>query len=778
MTASFVALDISSRLKDETGPTRIKWIAIGACVLGLGIWGMHFIAMLAFHPPGHATYSTFISLLSIVPAVSASALAFWIISFPAVSQRQLWFGALFISFGIASMHYIGMAGMDIPGTVTYDPFLLVMSLAVAFAASFAALSLLFRLQQLPVFHWRKIASAVVLSLAIAGMHYTGMAAMEVTMHHGMATTGPGYTAYFIGVSLLMFLVIVFSSLRADKRLLVQSERAERKFQSLVESAQDAIIVSDASGIIKQWNSGAAKIFGYAESEAIGQDLHLIVPEQYQTAHTDGMKYYAETRNPQLIGRMIEFTGRRKDGTEFPIEMSLGTWSIDDDLFFSSIIRDITERRASEERISRLVYRDSLTSLPNRRLFQDRLTTVLSHSAENGNSIAILYLDLDHFKFVNDSFGYTAGDQLIMEVANRLQEAITPTDTLSRFSGDDFGLLLPDTDYGLASRAAQQVLEAFQEPFCIQNEEVFITPSIGISIFPADGEDTSTLMKRAELAWYRVKENGKNHYRFHTVEMNEEVARRSKLAIELQKAVERNEIVVHYQPQIDIPSGAVIGAEALLRWMHPTLGPVSPGEFIPIAEETGAIIPIGEFVLFEACRQNKAWQDMGLPAFPIAVNISARQFMHSDLELTVNNALKETGLSPMYLELELTESAIQRSQSANQTMKQLKEQGIHLSIDDFGTGYSSLSYLKLFPIDKLKIDQTFMRNLLSDQKDAALADTIIRMAHNLQLSVIAEGVETAEQLDFLRERRCDQAQGYLYSRPVPPEEFERFCARVA
>ena len=574
------------------------------------------------------------------------------------------------------------------------------------------------------------------------------------------------------IAVLIILNMAFIRIRMDKILKTRSEESERKFQSVIESAMDAIIVGDEDGIVTQWNHGAELIFGYQKEEAIGLNMDMIIPERYKDAHRKGMKRYHETKTPRVIGKTVELDGRRKDGNEFPLEMSLGSWETEEGVFYSSIIRDITERKITEEKISSLVYLDSLTGLPNRRLFNDRLALAIDQAQEHGQVFSILYIDLDHFKLINDNFGHLIGDQLLMEVAERLQKCSAKSDTISRLGGDEFIILLPNTDYGKAAEHAANIIEALNKPFQFNGEEVFVTPSVGISMYPEDGEEQETLIKNADIAMYRVKEEGKNSFQFFTQEMNKSVSRKSQLAIGLRKALEKNEFAIHYQPQVDLKTGKIIGAEALLRWNHSEWGSVSPAEFIPIAEETGIIVQIGEFVLKQACLQNKAWQDAGLPPFRIAVNISSRQFSQSDLSEVVSIALEEADLAPHYLELELTESIIQGSKSAVSTMLELKEKGVHLSIDDFGTGYSSLKYLKMFPINTLKIDQHFTRNINSDLKDAALVDTIIKMAHNLGLNVIAEGVETLDQLEFLKQKSCNQAQGYYFNRPLPAEEIER------
>ncbi|PSL40747.1 PAS domain S-box-containing protein/diguanylate cyclase (GGDEF)-like protein [Planomicrobium soli] len=780
--SSFVALDISSRLAAASGPNQLRWIISGAAVMGLGIWAMHFIAMLAFHLSVAVSYNLPLVFLSIIPALVSSGIAFYLISTPAATRLHLFSGAFFIGMGAIAMHYLGMASMDLGADISYDPILYLLSVGMAFATSIVALSRLFYLREMQGFHWKKAASAALMSMGIAGFHYTAMEAaiFSPTIHHvskGVALEDGKSIGYGIGTGILIILLLALGSIRIDKKLLAQREESERKFQTVIESAHDAIIVADQFGTIVHWNHGAKMIFGYEKEEVLGLDIEMIVPGRFKNVLPKGIQGYHLSKIEDVAGKIIEVTGVRKNGDEFPLEMSLSTWQTDEGTFFSSIIRDVTERKQSEEKINSLVYLDPLTGLPNRRLFHERLDQALNEAAEKENIFSLLYLDLDHFKLINDTFGHSIGDQLLVEATERLQRHATQEDLIARLGGDEFILLLPHAGRKKAANLARGLLKSFEEPFHFNGEEMFVSLSIGISRYPEDGKDQETLIKNADLALYRTKDIGRNGFHFHTSEMNEIVIRKSKLASSLRTGLENGEFVILYQPQIDLKTEKIIGVEALVRWNHPKLGTISPAEFIPLAEETGSIIPIGEYVLRKACQQSKAWQDAGLPPFRVAINISARQFTQTNLAETVKSALEESGLSPQYLELELTESIIQGSKSSIATMQELKKMGIHLSIDDFGTGYSSLSYLKLFPIDSLKIDQYFTRNIQVDSKDAALVDTIIRMGHNLNLNVIAEGVETAEQLDFLKSRLCDQAQGYYFNKPLPAEEISKiYCQK--
>ncbi len=591
---------------------------------------------------------------------------------------------------------------------------------------------------------------------------------STTLNFSLALMASLWLAFLFVVALFLF----YYRHCQKVKLTINSAELEQKFEAVFESTSDAVIVADSQGTILQWSSGAETIFDYSKEEAIGANLDIIIPDSWIDAHHAGLKRYLDTGVARVIGKRLELIGRRKDASELPIEMSLSTWETEKGSFFSSIIRDITERKATEDKINTLVYRDALTGLPNRRLFNDHLVALLKDLPETGEQLALLYIDLDHFKLINDTYGHCTGDQILVEVAKRFESISQTGDIISRLSADEFTLLLPHTDSGRAEKHAQHVLTLFEQPFLIQQEELFVTPSIGISVYPCGGSDLDSLVKHADIALYEAKNQGKNNYQFFTPDMNQLILRKSKLAIDMRKGLEHGNFFVHYQPQIDLQTEQIVGVEALVRWHHPELGSISPAEFIPIAEDTGSIVAIGEYVLRQACWQNKAWQRAGLPKFRVAVNISSHQFSQCNLTETVHAALSAAALDPMYLELELTESIIQSSPLAITALQKLKAMGIHLSIDDFGTGYSSLRYLKLFPVNTLKIDQCFIRHVHDDPKDAALVDTIIRMAENLELNVIAEGVETEQQFQFLKDKKCNQAQGYYFNRPLPPEEIER------
>lgn len=440
--------------------------------------------------------------------------------------------------------------------------------------------------------------------------------------------------------------------------------------------------------------------------------------------------------------------------------------------YEADLEELVRSRTAE--LDHISLHDTVTGLSNRVLFEEHLDRALVSAQSGQHLFALIFCDLDRFKQINDTLGYRAGDRLLRSVAERLCACARKDDVLARVGGDEFALLVtrmsgPED----AVEVVSQIHEALKPPVDIDGHELFITASVGISLYPGDGHDSQTLLKNATAARYRAQLQGGAGYHFYTSDMNEKALRRLTLENRLRRAVEREELIVYYQPKVDINANRIVGMEALVRWQSPELGLVSPAEFIPLAEDCGLIVPVGEWVLRTACAQNKLWHDSGLAQLRVAVNLSARQFRQHDLSAKISQILDETGLEPQYLELELTESSIMQSaDSAAGTLGELREKGIEISIDDFGTGYSSLGYLKRLPIDTLKIDQSFVREMTTEPDSAAIVQAIIALAHNLNLKVVAEGVETEEQMRFLHLLRCDQAQGYLFSKPLPAEEFEQ------
>jgi diguanylate cyclase (GGDEF)-like protein len=437
-------------------------------------------------------------------------------------------------------------------------------------------------------------------------------------------------------------------------------------------------------------------------------------------------------------------------------------------------KEILERKQAEDRLTYMALHDDLTDLPNRTLLIDRLSQILTRVQWRNRLTAVLSFDLDHFNQINDTMGHQTGNLLLKAVSERFRTCVRPGDTIARLGGDEFVMVLADlARVEDVSKIAQKVIEAFSKPFAIQTHEFYVTTSIGISLSPNDGVDSQTLLRAADMAMFRAKEQGRNNYQFYHPALNSNAHERFSLETGLRQALVREEFLLHYQPQVDLGTGQIIGVEALLRWKHPDRGLVSPAKFIPLAEDTGLIVPIGEWVLRTACAQAKSWQTSGFDDIKITVNLSGRQFQQNNLIETIREILRETGLDHRCLELELTESVMQNSETTIAMLRELTRMGIDISIDDFGTGYSSLSYLKRFPIRTLKIDQSFVRNVTTNADDPTIIKAIISLAHSLRLRAIAEGVETEEQLQFLRSLECDGMQGFLLSPPLPADEMIKF-----
>ena len=544
----------------------------------------------------------------------------------------------------------------------------------------------------------------------------------------------------------------------------RAEHSLRLAARVFESSGEAIVITDQDNRILSVNRAFSKLTGYSQDEAIGQNPRLLQSGRHEPA------FYQQMWE-RLLGTghwQGEIWNRRKTGEIYPEWLSITVVRDTQGqiLNYIAIFSDISEAKAATQQIEFLAHYDHLTRLANRRLLEQRVDYLIALAARNKKQLALLFIDLDRFKVVNDSLGHAAGDLVLETMAQRLRATAREVDCLARLGGDEFVCVLHDVgEPPDVQAAARRLIAVLDEPIPVAGHLLTVTASIGISLYPSDGVDYETLLKNADAAMYSAKKAGRDRFMFFAASMNSGMARERELEHALRRALKLNEFMLHYQPQVTIGSGRIIGMEALLRWKCAELGPVAPGTFIPLAEATGLIIAIGEWVLREACRQNAQWQRQGLPAVVVAVNLSALQFGQSNLPEIVRSALQASGLAARWLELELTESVImQDAEYTIASLQGLKEIGTSLAIDDFGTGYSSLSYLKRFAIDKLKIDQSFIQDIPDDDGDK-IVTAIIGLAHALNLKVIAEGVETQEQLGFLRDRHCDEMQGYLYSKPL-------------
>ena len=559
---------------------------------------------------------------------------------------------------------------------------------------------------------------------------------------------------------------------------------------VLEAAPDALILVHQDGDVVLVNQPAERLFGYRRDELLGKPVQILVPWSYRIAHALQLARYRTEWRRRALRVGPELFGLRKDGTEFPAEVSLSPLPSPKGLLFILAIRDISARkRAEAERahvsreralygaISRLARHDPLTGLANRALLHDRLSGALASADRHGDKLGVAFLDLDRFKHVNDSLGHGAGDCLLQSVGARLMASVRKTDTVCRLGGDEFVIVLSDVKRrDDLEKAAAKIAAAIGAPHRAGGHELQVTASIGIAVYPDDGQDAETLIRNADIAMYYAKDHGRNHVRFFTPEMNALIIERRALEDGLRAALDRGEFVLHYQPKVDLRTGRMIGAEALIRWHHPERGLVTPHSFIPVAEESGLIVPIGQWVQGEACRQAVAWQAAGLRPVPIAVNISALEFRGQGFFDRVRRILGETGLDPRLLELELTESVLMESVASTAEMLwELKAMGLRLAVDDFGTGYSSLSYLMHFPIDALKVDQSFVHEITAEGDTSPIITAVIAMGRSLRQRVIAEGVETWAQLAFLRAQHCEEGQGFHFSRPLPPDQFAALLA---
>jgi diguanylate cyclase (GGDEF)-like protein len=669
MLVSYTALRLASRVATSEGKGSRIWLGIGAIAMGVGIWSMHFVGMLAFSLPISLAYDVTTTLASLAVAIVTSGFALAITSGRRLTMPRLSGSAVIMGTGISAMHYMGMAAITILPGIAYDPLLVAVSILIAIAASFVALWLFFqlregssRLQQL-----KRIVAAVVMGLAISGMHYTGMAASRFasgSFCRGGVTLDNNWLAVAIGMFALSLLIV-----------------------TLVTAVYDA----------------------HLQSRAAIQALRL------------------EQANAAL------------------------------------------QHQATH---------DALTGLPNRLLFIDRLGREIAHAERDGHVFAVLVVDLDRFKVINDTLGHGPGDQLLIEIAQRLSSTVRSADTVARTGGDEFLLLLTDIrEAPDAAVIAAKIISELDKAVSISGTEVHTSASIGISVYPADGSDSDTLVAHADEAMYFAKQAGRNSFQFFSPGMSVFSRQRLDLESELRRALPMKQFEVHYQPKVDVATGRMNSVEALLRWRHPTRGLVGPLEFIPIAEETGLMLSIGEWVLREACRQARQWQREGLPFLRIAVNISPIHFRQSKFLEIVRSALLDNDLEPQYLEIELTETTVMdHAENSVNILEELSRMGVIVSIDDFGTGYSSMSYLRRFPIDKLKIDRSFIHDMTTNSDAASIVRAIISLAHSLRLKVVAEGVETAEQLEQLRELGCDQFQGFYRSAAVLPSEIGDFVQK--
>jgi diguanylate cyclase (GGDEF)-like protein/PAS domain S-box-containing protein len=555
------------------------------------------------------------------------------------------------------------------------------------------------------------------------------------------------------------------------------EESHTRIRQVLDTAADAFIAMDTAGRVTEWSESAAALFGWTRDEALGREVaELIVPEQQRSAHRSGLERYMQTGEARVLGRRLELQALQRDGREFPMEITL--WSLQGaETLFYAFARDITARKAAEADLARRATHDELTELPNRAVALKQLSSALENEDDR---TALLFVDLDRFKVVNDSLGHSVGDRLLLEVAERLRRAVRPRDTVARLAGDEF-LIICEGVAGLeeATAVAERVRRLLDDPVHLGDDKVKVTASVGVCL-AEPGSTAEDVLRDSDAAMYRAKLSGRGLFEVFDEGMRAGRDNRLRLERDLEQAIEERQFVLHYQPLVSLITGQLVGLEALVRWQHPDQGLLYPDSFISLAEDTGAIIRIGEWVLGEACRQAKAWDDIGLSELEMAVNLSGRQLAQSDFRSTVSSVLQDADFNPGQMELclEITESLLMADpDAAAATLHELKAIGVSLAIDDFGTGYSSLAYLKWFPVDTVKLDRSFVRGVATEQADRAIVSAVVEMAHALGILVVAEGVEETSQYEALMRVGCDRAQGFLMARPQAPEDLEPILIRA-
>lgn len=945
IVGSYTALTHAQRMRENSGRTATNWMLAGAGTLGVAIWSMHFIGMLALHLPVPLGYDPLLTLLSLLAAVLATLLGFRVLRAPVISAQRILVSGAFMGAGITVMHYTGMAALKMTPAIVYPSSVFFLSVLIAMVASCAALYIMYHPQWLA---WtdklRMLLGSLIMGLAIATMHYSAMLGMKVPADSVCMSDAlriqPTMLALMLAVTALVWfggglLANLFDQRMARKNALalddlklehesllarsaMESQEminalrdSEEKWRMTLQNAPDAVFIVEVNGDIVFVNERVVDVLGYERTELYRKSVFDLVPGDWQRTYrqyfspilSDHERHVYEIRlitksgehlpmelnavrlpngriygscrdirerkaaqqalqeSQQHLKRMMdaisegmygvdiqgnctfvnaaflkilgyahedEVMGKhmhnlihhshadgkdypahdcimyqafrlnqmahsdqevywRKDGVAVPVEYWAQPIEKDGEVIGAvATFLDISERKVNEAHIHRLAFYDPLTNLANRRLLMERAQQAQSVSARNGRYGALVLLDLDNFKKLNDTKGHDVGDLLLQEVAARLQAVVREGDTVARLGGDEFVLVLEglSSNQGEAANQTEMVAEKIRAtlgaPYLLGESKHQSSPSIGVVMFRGHQENIETLFKYADISMYQAKQAGRNTIRFYDPEMQAAIDLRIELEAELEQAILRDELRLYYQMQVDARR-RVLGAEVLMRWQSPKRGLVSPAQFIPLAEESGLIVTMGIWALRTACKQLKVWQKDSLTAdLSLAVNVSAKQFRKADFVDQVRTVLVETGAKPSHLKLELTESTVlENVEDTIAKMRELRLLGISFSMDDFGTGYSSLSYLKRLPLDQIKIDQTFVRDITNDPNDAAIVQTIIAMSEAMGLNVIAEGVETEAQQEFLELRGCHAFQGYLFSKPVPLDDFqERICGVYA
>jgi diguanylate cyclase len=756
--ASFTAISLLHHVRKSAAGMQRVWLAVSAIATGFGIWATHFIAMLAFSPGLPTAYNIVLTGFSLVAAIflTGIGLAVAVTSMAGV-RWSAWLGGGLVGGGIAAMHYTGMAAFETMGQINWDPTLVTVSIVLGVLIGGVALQVGLRGDS---FKWKSL-GALLLTLAICSHHFTAMGAAAVVADPSvqLSETGlpSGLLAIAVALASFMIVVLALGGVALEVRERRRQELEADRMRGLANAAVEGLLICDGE-TISTVNDNFVALVGRASADSIvGTRL-----EQY-LADPD-----ARVRLLQRENELVETVLLDAGGSEIAVEVIQRMVDLGGKPHRAIAVRDLRARKEAERNILFLAHHDALTGLPNRSTFNKKLDQEIEAALQSGRRLAVLCLDLDRFKEVNDLFGHAAGDRALQAVGKRITGLLDSNQMVARLSGDEFAIIIPGlSNPATAGRIAESVLEALQVAIDGTESGQPVGTSIGIAICPDDATDRNALLSHADTALYRAKNEGRGTYRYFEAAMGAAVRERRLLEHDLRNAIPRGELRLAYQPQKCIRTGKVVGFEALLRWKHPTRGEISPAEFIPLAEDTGIILQVGEWVLRTACREAATWKE----PLTVAVNISAVQIHNANFAHTVHEILFETGLAAARLELEITETALIRDLNrALATLRRIKILGVRIAMDDFGTGYSSLSNLRAFPFDKIKIDGSFIKSVNVNDQGAAIVRSVLGLGRALNLHVLAEGVETSAELDFLKNELCNEAQGYLLGRPADISTF--------
>ena len=768
LLASAAAISLFHRARAARGGARVSWVALDAVVAGSGIWATHFIAMQAYGPGAGGAYNIPLTVLSLIFAIAVTFVGLSI-SVSVTRAGLVALGGAVVGGGVAAMHYTGMMALEIPAHIGWATGTVTVSIVLGIVLGSFALVVAGRRDTLA----GALGATVLLTLAIVSHHFTAMGAVELTPDPAVVISGlsipPASLSILTASAAAAIIAIALAAALLDRRAKGELGRQQVVLDTALENMSQGLCMFDADGKIQLFNERYAAMLGRTDIPLAGRLLVDVLREEQAKGHWQGdageffARLVADAREGRTTSQVVTRFGRSIRVVNQP--MHGGGWV--------ATFEDITEWLEAQAKISHMARHDALTGLPNRVLFHEQLEQGLRRTG-SGDQLAVLCLDLDHFKDINDSLGHPIGDALLKEVGRRLKATVGESDTVARLGGDEFAVVQIGRSEEAAARClAGRLVEVISAPYEIDDHQIVIGVSIGISLSPQDGSNADELLKNADLALYRAKADGRGTYRFFETGMDARAQARRLLEMDLRAALQRDEFQPYYQPIRDVASGRVVVFEALLRWNHPQRGLIAPINFIPLAEETGLIVQLGEFVLRSACTDAATWPD----DVDVAVNLSPVQFRNPNLIASVTAALTVSGLPARRLELEITESVLlQNSEATLTTLHELRAMGVRISLDDFGTGYSSLSYLRSFPFDKIKIDRSFVSELATREDSMAIIRAVTGLGRSLGIVTTAEGVENDAQLELLRREGCTQAQGYLFSKPRPASDVALMLER--